>query len=120
MKAPAMRTLNWLKPIGYNLIMAEIRRADFTNPADPANSGMLWITALADVAQDRFKVIFEGWQPNLRLLRGDRTCLDTYPAVLLSAMAEHGDITEQDLGSALWVAVRYMNWIMATDGGQPA
>lgn len=101
-----MRTLNFTKPIGYNLVMAEIRNADFN---DPAGTGRQWLNALAEVSFIEFGEPLPGYTPAPHLRIADRETLSGHAAHTLLTLLDSAGVSAGDLFDAAYTTVRYLS-----------
>lgn len=101
-----MRTLNYRKTLGYNLIMAEIRNADFDTPD---GTGVVWLASMAQVAYVEFGETFPEYTPAAHLRMLDRSTLSGFAADKLIEMIDRDGVTFPDLMEAAWTVVRYLS-----------
>lgn len=101
-----MRTLNWRKTLGYNLVMAELRTADFS---EPGATGFFWLASIAEVAYVEFGETFPQYIPAPHLRMADRTTLTGFATEILTGLIDTYRIRYQDLYDAAYVTVRYLN-----------
>lgn len=101
-----MRTLNWRKTLGYNLVMAELRNADFN---DSHGTGMIWLASIAEVSFVEFGETFPQYTPAAHLRMADRSTLSGFAADALLAIIDTHSVSAQDLFEAAYVVVRYLS-----------
>lgn len=101
-----MRTLNWRRSLGYNLIMAEVRKADFS---EPGATGFFWLASLAEVAYVECGETFPQYTPAAHLRMADRATLSGFAAEILLDYIDTCGVTFDDLMQTAYVIVRYLS-----------
>lgn len=103
-----MRTLNWTRGIGYNLVAAQVRNSNFL---DPDGTGLVWLATLAEVSYVEFGEPFPQYTPAPHLRMADRSTLSGFAADILLDMIDNHGVSAQDLFEVAYAVVRGLSML---------